>query len=438
MRKVGVIASVGLLLLVTPFLALASSSSASSTSSSKNFMTPVSASFYINGFPDDGIYNFSVSPGSQVSLNVTATYPWAAFPSAGTFTITYSLNPFPLSSAIPAWLEPFVSPPSSTLVRGIASSAVLQIGLGDMITDGGRGSFALHATYVDPISNRQIVHVIVINVTASSSPGPILVSRVMAENSGPSVSPSTSSWALGAGLCDSSTTSSCSGGGISWKTVVGISTWLTVPTGFTDSSTTYITLNGIPAPGGGWFFQMTLLAPSSGTTWQETVWVMGPNGYGCNFSPDSTTSGSSWTMVILYNSFYGIWYASDPNGSWQISSYCSVPSGSSFYSIDQEPFAFESYDLTYSHFTSLFLDATPVFQYEVSGTWYNPPGAYVVNANDASSWDGWAVGGGSATPSQVLEGGHLQCSSLNTYELNLGYYTSVSCGTNTFGTKLMK
>ncbi len=86
------------------------------------------------------------------------------------------------------------------------------------------------------------------------------------------------------------------------------------------------------------------------------------------------------------------------------------------------------------------MNANPVFNYLQGSTWYNPVGAYVVNSIDYISWGSYTIGGGTATPYAILEGGHLQCSTIGTYQLYLGYYANsplYGCGTQTYATKLM-
>lgn len=408
---------------------------------STNLETPVPVTFYVDGVPDQGIFGFGAAPGSQFSLNVTATYPWTGFPSAESFTIQYSLAPFPLPGVAPPWLGLSVSPSSSTMAKGSSSSTSLRVIVSKTMGDGSIGSFALHALYVDPVSDQHVLHVMVMNITTVSSSNEMPQStKVPAVTSDSSPIGGSGSWALGTGLCDSGSTGQCSGVGISWGSVVGIADWFTVPSGFTDSKTTAIVLTGSFASG--WYFQFGLYAPTStgGTSWQETAWVISPgNSYACSFNTDTASSGNPWEMQVVYNSFYGIWYFSDPNSSWQVQFYCSgYASSSSFYAQNQEPFAFESHDTNGGDFANLLLDANPVFQYTFNlATWYNPPGAYVLNANDGSSWGSYIVGGGSLTPAGVVEGGHLQCSSLGTYELELGYYTSVGCGTSSYRVRLM-
>jgi len=141
-------------------------------------------------------------------------------------------------------------------------------------------------------------------------------------------------------------------------------------------------------------------------------------------------------MQIEYvGSPFNTWYFGDSQYSYQISSHCTLTSSTNLYSWNQEPFAFESFDTTGSNFNGLLMGVNPAFEYLYSGTWYNVPGAYVVNSNNANSWGNKVIGGGSSTPSVIGEGGHLQLSTLGTYELDLGY--NLAYGTQTYGTRLM-
>jgi hypothetical protein len=215
---------------------------------------------------------------------------------------------------------------------------------------------------------------------------------------------------------------------------------LTIPTVFTDSISSSIELN--IAPANGWLIQFNLQAPAtSGNPWQENFQILGPGYPGCGYNLITAYPGNSWFLEIRYlGSPQNSWTLTDPKRSYWLNTYCSgLPSSTTFYSQNQEFFAFESYDPTYTDFTSLFMDAPTLMQYSPNGaTWYNTPGAYVVNANNAGSWGSWVIGSNYPTPSQVVEAGHLQCSALKTYELNLGYWWNVcSSGTNTFGTQLM-
>jgi len=445
MRRINAIAIVGLFLLVMPSMAAAAGSGLPSNSppkasqiTSRNYETPVPVTFYVNGFLDKGVFNFSVPPGSHSTLNITATYPWYEIPAIDRLiVIQYSLAPFPLSSSVPDWLSLTMPSSLATMANESSSSSILHIEIGGATQDGVRGSFALHALYTDPLTSTQVLEVIVFNITADSASSQSLPSTpLILSNNHPVISPlTTSSWALGAGLCDKSSTNPCGGVGIQWSSTTGVETTIESVPSFTESYTTYITLNAWFASG--YLFQLVLAAPSSGSTWQESGWVLYPSGPACHFNTNTVTAGTlSWLMQIEYvGSPFNTWYFGDSQYSYQISSHCTLTSSTNLYSWNQEPFAFESFDTTGSNFNGLLMGVNPAFEYLYSGTWYNVPGAYVVNSNNANSWGNKVIGGGSSTPSVIGEGGHLQLSTLGTYELDLGY--NLAYGTQTYGTRLM-
>ncbi len=283
--------------------------------SPQSMATPVPLSFFINGQPDIGTFTVKSAAGSQFSLNVTATYPWATYAFAtNSISIQYSVRAFPLAGVVPVWLGLSLAPSSLTLMRGSSSSTALVVAVAGAVSSGQRGSFSLNALYNDPVTKASVLHVMVINVTVDSTSGVALPSTIVHQEGSPNPDSLSASWALGAGLCDSSNTTPCGGTSISWGSQIGVSTTLTVPS-FTDSTTTYITLNGAPASG--WIFQFVLLAPASGSTWQESLWVGNPQGQWCSYNTNTVSSGTSWKMEILYVSSHGTtaWYAVDSQSS---------------------------------------------------------------------------------------------------------------------------
>jgi hypothetical protein len=117
-----------------------------------------------------------------------------------------------------------------------------------------------------------------------------------------------------------------------------------------------------------------------------------------------------------------------------------VPSSTTFYNQNREPFAFESWDSYVYDFALLIMNANPAFEYQQSSTWSDPIAAFVLNSNDSGPWQSWVIGNATSTFADVLEGGHLQCSSIATYQLHVGYHANsplYGCGTNKYDTQLM-
>jgi hypothetical protein len=132
-----------------------------------HYATPVSPTFYIGG-QNSGSVCFTVSPGSQSSVNVTVTFPR---PSSYNYTlpIEYSFAPYPLDSAFPTSLHPSMFPPYVVMQGGQSATASLQMMLDSSVRNGQEVSFALHANFNDPLSGDSVVNVIVVNVVANAS-----------------------------------------------------------------------------------------------------------------------------------------------------------------------------------------------------------------------------------------------------------------------------
>jgi len=395
---------------------------------------PVPMNFFVNGF-ENATFDFSSPPGSNVVLNLTAVYPWSTYSSvSGPILVQYSFAPFPLSSSVPSWLTPSVRTNSMAMSKGSPLSVDIYTSISESAKLGLKGSFAIDAQYVDPVSGDSVTVPITINITTSNLlqlPQTKVQAASAYTNTVPSTGSSTS-WAIGAGLCGTNdNVLLCGGKGVNWGGVSGVEAPLTVPS-FDDSTTTWIPLTAEISSSVG--IQSALLAPSSGSTWEEYIYLINGNNY-CGVNIDSVTAGSAWTLAIVYVTSYPGWYAGSTTDGrlLKLSNYCSgVPSTTTLYNMNQEPVAFESYDTNPNNFVFFEMNFNPAFEYQQSGSWYNPPAAFVVNANDSSTgwvlYGGVVVGGGTPTLWDILEGGKLQCSSVATYQLYIGYYANGPCG----------
>lgn len=185
--------------------------------------------------------------------------------------------------------------------------------------------------------------------------------------------------------------------------------------------------------------QYSLIAPTSGNTWQfQMQYLYSAGGPACIHNTGTYTSGLSPFMEIVYSSTHG-WLAVDPSFSYIYSAFCTNVSALTVFGANgQEPFAFESYDSTGGDFNSLLISSNPIFQYSADGgsTWTNAPAAFVVDANGLAGWGSYVIGSNVATPANVVEAGFLQsCSGASLYQLYLGSTSqsplSSTCGTNT-------
>ena len=226
----------------------------------------------------------------------------------------------------------------------------MRIALSSQAQSGLEGSFALDANYTLPTTGLSYVFVIVINVTPSAAATDKLPSTPVSNSvSEAAASPLTSSsWALGAGLCDSSSTGSgtiapCNGSGIVWSYYDAVDETFTVPSYTNSVATTYIELNANEAYDS--LLQVVLIAPASGSTWQMQAWALFSNGGSCHFNTGTTSSGRIGETLELYwvSGLGWLEYNQPMPLSYQYSNYCSgMPSSSSFYDVNQEPFAVES------------------------------------------------------------------------------------------------
>ena len=141
-----------------------------------NFATPVSLNIYFNGSGFQGpMMGFEVNPGSHSAIRVTATYPWAGFPSMPHDTcipVSFAIGPFPANSngsTIPSWLHLSLSSPSVAMMYGSSSSVNLLITTDSSAPQGAIGSFELQVTYADPASGESATDENVLNLLSSTS-----------------------------------------------------------------------------------------------------------------------------------------------------------------------------------------------------------------------------------------------------------------------------
>ena len=410
------------------------SSSSAQPTTERAFATAIPAEFQINGAPDNGIMNLTLPEGQQSTINISAAYHVPT-------TISFSIATFPLGTSLPPWLS-FPSVPSSiSLSEGRIGHTSLIVGVDSSLQNGEQGLFALRAHYLDPSNSMSIIQVMVFRVQVNTFRNNMSTSpHTKSLESLDSLSPLTStwtSWALGAGLCDSSSTSQCQSNGVSWNQVTAIKTSYTIPNLKTQNAT-FITLNGSPASG--YLLQFVVLMQNSNSYWEEQIQLLYPSSPACIVNLAQESSGASMSIEIGRDS--NGWFAYDYNSlqNYYYSNYCSnVPTSSDFYSQNQEPFAFESYDDNGSDFSLVYINVNPTFEYLTGGNWVNPATAEVLNANDAGQWGSYVIGGGFSTPSEFSEAGNHQCSAISKYQIYIGYYTQgylLNCGTSTYDTPL--
>ena len=422
---------------------------------------PVPANIYLNGSIDSGIMSFNARPGSE-SIIFEIAFPWASYPSISqnsNMVVSFAIYPFPAQSAIPSWVHVTVSAPSLKVPYGESSSINLLITVDSTAPQTGTiGSFEIGSHYTDPVTGLSETTFSVIRLNAGT---PITTTNSPISNSaggGPDYQLSTSSsvgqlsdrghgtgkdpsCAIGVGLCDSSAKTQCNNNGISWSSVTAVSSGISYPS-LSPSAATFFTVNANIAPN--MFLQITLLNPYGGShNWEVDLFYNDCSTNPCNYYNAPITgegSSGSTTIEILYSSG---WQALVGANQWPFASWISqcCPSSTAFNSKAQEPFAFESYSTTQSDFSGMSNVQSPSFEYYLSGSWSNPPTGIVVNSNDgpanSGSWPNIPVGGGVATPTWFLEGGHSQCSSVSSPNVDIGDTGYVCSGaTNTYGTAL--
>jgi hypothetical protein len=414
---------------------------------------PTIPNFYVNGFyPYTGTFNYTRAPASSTSVNITATYPWSTYPSvANSIPLNYSIKPFPLSSSMPKWLAVSFSPSSEAMARGKSASTTMEITLSSEAQSGQSGWFALDAFSTEPVSGTSGVFVIDFQILVNNSATGALKSMSVSNPSSGPLTPSppalASSWALGAGLCDSAKTTPCGGTSITWSSEDGTRDHFTIPSFVTNGDgavALMVNLASVASNGSLYVMQYLLWAPGSGTNWLLNMQIQYPhtNGTFCSHNTGTVSSStySTDTLEIYYSTG---WLAqdSDTGQNYLFSSNCSPGAPGSTASGAQEPFAIESTDGTSGDFSNLVLNVSPVFQYTSNGgsSWTNPAGAWVVDGCSTciSSWSNYVVGDGTATPSYIIEAGSSQsCSGATTYQVFVWDTTQSTCGTNTILTKL--
>jgi hypothetical protein len=316
--------------------------------------------------------------------------------------------------------------------------------------------------YTDPVTGISVTYVMVIamaisattsgglSIVSPAAPHPTEIPAIHSMTSNSDRTPRRENWGFGAGICDSSTTSDCSGPhSVSWGSQNGMMENVTVPS-FTDSGgSTSIQLNG--APNSTDLIQITLTAPSSGSTWNEGfqfLYPKLPHGGDCTTTTGTVSAGTYMSLQILYTTGGNKWVGVI-NGNYIAieTSYCSGdgpnPQTTTFDAENQEPFAVESTDTTASHFNSLLVITDYVYKYSSNVNCgsncvvWNTNTAYVVTTTAA--WGPFVIGG-SAPPTGVVEAGIVQCSTIAAHWVYLGSNTqsplSSTCGTATEGTRM--
>jgi hypothetical protein len=442
----------------------------SGQSAPTQYVDPVQANFYINGSPYVGLVDYSVSPGSSVSLNVTATYPWSAYPSlSNSIFVSYAIESFPIPNAMPAWLS-VASLPSVTIPNGDDASSELQVTSSKAVENGTQGSFVIEASYTDPVTGTHVVFEMVIKMeilanNASESPSSNSMGTHVADsyrndvrshNIVSNVHHREKTWAVGAGLCNSNSTGKCSGGeDVNWADQNGLTENVTIPS-FTDSHAASIQLD-VRLTSVIYMIQLTITAPSSGSTWEEGFQYWDTQGDMCTSNIATVSAGTTVQMIVYYSGSTAGWEGSFNGDTFAIGDdYCyghGSPS-TTFGGVNQEPFAFESNDNTSGDFSSLLVSVPVVFGVTTdvncyTGGIYEPfcvtwvtYGAYVVNdPSGGNSWGPYIIGSGIAPPSSLVEAGHYLCSSITGAQVYFGSDTksplSSTCGSQAVLTRLI-
>jgi len=137
----------------------------------QHFATPLLPNFYVNGQQANGTMCYSVSTHSK-TWNVTANWPWKIQndtnypPPVG---VEYTFAPFPLGSAIPAWLHLAMQPSIVALAEGQNWTASLHLTLDSTVQNGQTARFALHADYTDPVSGSSVTDVMILGLVVNGS-----------------------------------------------------------------------------------------------------------------------------------------------------------------------------------------------------------------------------------------------------------------------------
>jgi len=138
---------------------------------------PPMPSFIVDGQKDIGLYCLSKPPDSQVSLNLTAVYPWSShsgyFESPAHITITYVFVPYGFGSTnntIPAWLNLSTAPEAVVMKQGQNATVSLVIATTGAPKIGQEVPFYILAEYRDPILGIDITSNIGFDFTVAATP----------------------------------------------------------------------------------------------------------------------------------------------------------------------------------------------------------------------------------------------------------------------------
>jgi len=419
---------------------------------------------YFNGSLYTGTMNFHVGPGSRSIMNVVETYPWTAYSSlsaSSKMVVNLTLAPFPVTSVMPSWLN--ISLPSNPveMTYGQNASFDFYVSVDNSIPAlaGGVaiGSFELQSHYIDPVTGKSATELNVISITPSSS-ATNAVGQTPARNDVlmsthqdlmPSQSQSNKaaahshkdpSWAIGVGLCTSSSTGQCNGYGIGWSSVNAIEATENDFTWGSGNGFILFTLNASPASGD--LLQAELTSPYGGSgNWEYRLEYLTSTTDDYTYMWGEGSSGSVTLEILNDSGCTDGWAAINGATEDCYSSFVThcCANTSTFYGEAQEPSAFESYDTTQADFSSKVGSFNPVFKYSTNdgSSWSNPPTGMLVNSgSDSNSWPAYRLGGGASTPTWFLEAGYYQCTA-STYEVDVGVSSSICSGaTNTYDTQL--
>jgi hypothetical protein len=136
---------------------------------------PPMPSFLVGGQPNTGmLFCLSKPPDSQVTLNLTAVYPWSSysgyFESPARITITYVFMPYPSNSTIPAWLSLSTVPEAVVMKQGQNATVTLVVATNSTAKIGQEVPFNIKAEYRDPILGIDITSDIYFDFSVAATP----------------------------------------------------------------------------------------------------------------------------------------------------------------------------------------------------------------------------------------------------------------------------
>ena len=399
---------------------------------------PVYIGVSLNGSDAAGVVNFNVQPESTSVIEAAITYPWTAYPSivsapSSSMIVIPSINPYPVTSRLPEWLQVSIAEPSAVMPYGTSATLNLTVTVGKPNEQGlaeSVGAFEFECHYVDPLTGMSVNKLGVISITVSSStnstttgnsPSPnirgivtesnpqVLLAGFKSDNSHHS-SAKDPSWAIGAGLCDASSNVYCAYNDVQWDTFDAMYSLVYDSTWGSGTQIAYVmsaqisssealqaaTFNTFVSCGG---------TPYTCTPTEYSLWSDGTSNlvYGSKLEIAYYSSVSEWgatqgSTVDYYNALFTGCCASVTD----------------FYSTGQIPIAFESLDTTSSDFTNFANVVTPAWDYSTNGgsTWSSPSIGYLVDSS-STSWPGVVVGGQASTPTWFLAAGEHECSYSN-------------------------